>query len=200
MGFMNGGMDDDDDDEDDKHVEPASKSQDKPPPPATLPAPAVPTNHQRPIPLAAPRPGYAAPVAAFNLSQPSSVAARGRTQVAPMKINVPPANLFVQHRTQPPPSPISVPSTPHPLQPPITPILPAFARPPKDPAPREGVTFVHTEAIMRGTSEDVLLPKRGEAGDDFWRRFSMVVKEENQKTPRLRERYCLPLPPPASSY
>jgi len=199
MGLMNGDMDDDDDDEDDKHVEPASKSQNKPPP-APLPTPAVSTNHQRPIPLAAPRPGYAAPVSALNLSQPFSVAARGRPQVAPMKINVPPANLFVQHRTQPPPSPISVPSTPHPLQPPITPILPAFARPPKSPVPREGVKFIHTEAIMRGTSEDVLLPKRGQAGDDFWRRFSMVVKEENQKTPKLRERYRLPLPPPAPPY
>jgi hypothetical protein len=73
----------------------------------------------------------------------------------------------------------SVPSTPHPLQPPMTPITPVFARPSKSPAPSD-VQF--SEAIIRGNSEDNLLPKRGERGDDFWRRFSMVAKEE--KKPR----------------
>lgn len=31
---------------------------------------------------------------------------------------------------------------------------------------------------MRGNSEDNLLPRRGDKGDDFWRRFSMVAKDE----------------------
>lgn len=35
---------------------------------------------------------------------------------------------------------------------------------------------------MRGNSEDNLIPKRGEHGDHFWRRFSMVAKTE--KKPR----------------
>jgi hypothetical protein len=34
---------------------------------------------------------------------------------------------------------------------------------------------------MRGNSEDFLLPKRGEKGDDFWRRFSMVAHVEKSQ-------------------
>ena len=30
---------------------------------------------------------------------------------------------------------------------------------------------------MRGNTEETLLPSRGEKGDDFWRRFSIVAKE-----------------------
>jgi hypothetical protein len=37
---------------------------------------------------------------------------------------------------------------------------------------------------MRGNSEETLLPSRGEKGDDFWRRFSMVAKEDTQKKER----------------
>lgn len=71
----------------------------------------------------------------------------------------------------------TVPSAPHPLQPPMTPITPVFVRPSKSPAPTD-VKF--SETIIRGNSEDNLLPKRGERGDDFWRRFSMVAKEEEK--------------------
>lgn len=77
-------------------------------------------------------------------------------------------------------------STPHPLQPPVTPITPAFIRPaPKSPAPinvsfEEGVATPR-KPIMRGNSEETLLPSRGEKGDDFWRRFSMVAKEDSRK-------------------
>lgn len=139
--------------------------------------PAVTGNPQRSIPLAAPRPGYAAPIAALNLSQPVAVATpAGRTQAPHMKINVPPPNVYANSSR----SPSAVPSTPHLLQPPVSPIVPAFTRPPKSPAPREGVKFATADPIMRGNSEDVLLPKRGEAGDDFWRRFSMVAKEEHK--------------------
>ena len=34
---------------------------------------------------------------------------------------------------------------------------------------------------MRGEKEETLLPKRGENGDQFWRRFSMVAKVENDR-------------------
>ncbi|OBZ68727.1 hypothetical protein A0H81_11071 [Grifola frondosa] len=101
---------------------------------------------QQPIPLAAPKPGYAAPVSALNLARPSPVATpEGRS---PEMSEFPkPLTLVSQ-----------LPSTPHPLQPPMTPIEPVFARPSPSPAPRD--------------------VKRGQRGDDFWRRFSMVAKEE----------------------
>jgi hypothetical protein len=34
---------------------------------------------------------------------------------------------------------------------------------------------------MRGQTEDPLLPHRGEKGDGFWRRFSMVAREDSSK-------------------
>ncbi|KAF9468717.1 hypothetical protein BDZ94DRAFT_1145819, partial [Collybia nuda] len=74
------------------------------------------------------------------------------------------------------------PSEPHPLQPPITPITPIFARPAKTTAIKfSETTRDPSKPIMRGNSEETLLPSRGEKGDDFWRRFSMVAKEENKK-------------------
>ncbi|KAF9241145.1 hypothetical protein BU15DRAFT_87366 [Melanogaster broomeanus] len=65
----------------------------------------------------------------------------------------------------------SVPSQPHPLQPPMTPIQTCIS--PVD------VTF-SSDPIIRSNSEDNLLPKRGERGDHFWRRFSMVAREEKK--------------------
>ena len=72
----------------------------------------------------------------------------------------------------------SVPSTPHPLQLPATPITPVFARPSQSPAPRD-VKFAQ-DTIIRGDADD-LLPKRGQRGDDFWRRFSIVAKQESAR-------------------
>lgn len=95
-------------------------------------------------------------------------------------------------RARPPPvAPIAVPSTPHPLPPTMTPILPVFARP-AQPVQSNEVKW-GPEPILRGNSEEKLIPRRGERGDDFWRRFSMVAREENQKrysqklSPWLRE-------------
>jgi len=123
-------------------------------------------NQDKSIPLAAPRPGYAAPVAALNLNRPSPTATPVGRQFPSM------AQIH---------SPVStVPSTPHPLQPPMTPIAPAFIRPSPSPSPRD-VSFNLDKAILRGDKEETLLPKRGERGDDFWRRFSMVVKEDNKE-------------------
>jgi len=225
MGFMNGDLDSDDDDDD----EPTHKHNDKH---SALAAAIQPQTHSA-IPLASPRPGYAAPIAALNLSRPSPAPApevRQQPQLQapqaqrPIQMQVPQAQRHPQmpqaqrpmqmpqaprqmqiprghpQMSQVPPglrpgpgaplgplrvppsprsypsSPISsVPSTPHPLEEPVTPITPAFLRPTKTP---DSVQFA-TEPIMRSDSEDHLLPRRGDKGDDFWRRFSMVAKEES---------------------
>ncbi|EMD31411.1 hypothetical protein CERSUDRAFT_119792 [Gelatoporia subvermispora B] len=143
---------------------------------------------QQSIPLAAPRPGYAAPVAALNLARPSPVASpEGRQLASPgpeMSQAYPKPLTLVSQQQQnsriPPPQPISIPSTPHPLQPPMTPIAPVFARPSKSESSRD-VKFASGQPILRGEKEETLLPRRGQRGDDFWRRFSMVAKEENTK-------------------
>lgn len=116
------------------------------------------------IPLAAPRPGYAAPVAALNLARPSPAATPDGRMPGDM-------SQISSH---------GVPSTPHPLQAPMTPIAPAFARPSTSPSPRDVKFASQKPLIMRGDKEETLLPKRGEQGDDFWRRFSVIVKEETK--------------------
>lgn len=147
-----------------------------------------------PIPLAAPRPGYPAPVSALNIPSPAATPEMRQVTQPPLlhkppppmpnalRINRPPANIHSPRM----PSPIyetpaprpSVPSAPHPLQPPMTPITPVFARPARSPAPRD-IQFTG-DTIIRGGSEDNLVPKRGERGDDFWRRFSIVARDEKK--------------------
>lgn len=122
----------------------------------------------QPIPLAAPRPGYAAPVAALMRPSPA---------VTP-EARSPEMSEFPQG---------GMPSTPHPLQPPMTPIAPVFARPTT--ATSRDVKFASTP-IMRGDSEDTVLPRRGNTGDDFWRRFSMVVKEDMATPASQKQRYA----------
>ncbi|KAG5353925.1 hypothetical protein E4T56_gene13232 [Termitomyces sp. T112] len=166
LGLMN--MADDDDDED------------QPPPPPSKHAALAAAVAKRPSPaIVAPQPGYAAPIATLNLARPEPVAPKPIN----FKINSPP-NPFADPQSVPTSSsPPIVANEPHPLQPPITPITPVFAR------PKPNVSFSETavprppKPIVRGNSEDTLLPSRGEKGDDFWRRFSMVVKEENRKSP-----------------
>lgn len=169
--MLNGSMDDDDDPFDDSH---------RPSPPK-----------QQPIPLAAPKPGYAAPVAALNSLTPPSPAASpvGRQQSPqqhprPLMLVTNLQNGPVSPRT---PSPGFTPSTPHPLPPTMTPITPAFVRPTKNGEERD-VKFVPAAPILRGDKEETLLPKRGERGDDFWRRFSMVVKQEGMLPQSQKER------------
>ena len=220
MGFMNGDMDSDDDDDD----KPTHKHNDK----HSALAAATHPQTQSAIPLASPRPGYAAPIAALNLSrpppevrqqppplqapQPQRQMQMSQLQQRPMQMpqtprqmqmpqghhqmsQVPPGlrpgpGVSLSPLRGPPsarpypssPAPSSVPSTPHPLEEPITPITPAFLRPTKA---LDNVKFV-AEPIMRSDSEDHLLPRRGDKGDDFWRRFSMVAKEG---TNGERERY-----------
>ncbi|KAF8625959.1 hypothetical protein AX17_006684 [Amanita inopinata Kibby_2008] len=145
-------------------------------------------NHQ-PMNIAAPRPGYAAPIAALNLSRPESAASpQGRRPSADAQ--QPMADPFA-HRTlenpfEPPSSgrlraqysssaSPSLPPTPHPLQPPMTPIVPVFARPAKQTA----ITFDEKPRVCR--TEDTVLPSREQRGDDFWKRFSIVAKEPTSR-------------------
>lgn len=155
-------------------------------------ATAQPVPRQMPVPIVAPKPGYVAPIAALNMSQLSpSDTARSPPGLnsAPMHLGqhetarMPPA---VARQRPPPVAPISVPSTPHPLPPTMTPILPVFARP-SMPADPHDVKW-GPEPIMRGNSEEKLLPRRGEKGDDFWRRFSMVAREESRKPSSQKQR------------
>ena len=135
-------------------------------------------------PIAAPRPGYAAPIAALNGQAgagpgPHVVNARG-PPVAPQAR--PP---FAAAPASGSPAP-----APHPLQPPITPISPAFIRSSSAASSvsdtirsSPGVKFSTEKPrpILRGNTEETLLPSRGEKGDDFWRRFSIVAKEPETK-------------------
>ncbi|KAK7690318.1 hypothetical protein QCA50_006975 [Cerrena zonata] len=177
MGFMNGDMDDEDP-FDDSHK--ATKQQTYPDEKQQL------KQHyqqqQQPIPLAAPKPGYAAPVAALTLPSPAaSPDGRQTSSHSPVKPLTLVTNMNGANPRVPPPAAINVPSTPHPLQPPMTPIMPIFARPAE--ANQRDVKFASGTPILRGDKEDTLLPRRqsqwGEKGDNFWRRFSMVVKVED---------------------
>ncbi|KAF8574875.1 hypothetical protein K439DRAFT_1665296 [Ramaria rubella] len=118
---------------------------------------------------------------------PSTLQAGVRPFAAPAPR--PPQAAFIQPRTdmsqfspasphfagQTPGNPNSSTRTPQPLPPPQTPIMPVFARPRKE---ANAVKFEKSE-ILRGNSEETLLPRgAGGKGDDFWRRFSMVAKEE----------------------
>jgi len=200
MGLLN--MNDDDDDDDDgAHRMPQLQ------PPASTPtlaskhmalaaATSAANSPRSPPPqyIAAPRPGYAAPIAALNLARPEPAAFPTDRKQSPPAFSVganpfepkdPFDNVLPSPRTSyhPMPSPSPTRTEPHPLRPPMTPITPVFARP-----SQPGITFSNTavprprKPIMRGDTEGTLLPSRGEKGDDFWRRFSMVVKvEKGQK-------------------
>jgi len=168
--------------------------------PLVVPAKTLSPPHA-PKPIAAPKPGYAATVAALNVpaspSPPHSQRPNpqmNRRLPAALQVSVPKPShpTLISPGSNPfsDPSPSLVSSTPHPLQPPITPIMPVFARPTKSPA---NISFATTSPsprpIIRGNSEETLLPARGEKGDDFWRRFSMVAKlpETTKDSPWLKK-------------
>ncbi|KAI6147160.1 hypothetical protein BKA82DRAFT_247637 [Pisolithus tinctorius] len=176
LGFLNGSIDDDEDD--------TSPTQRHRPPMTAATAPRQPAS----LPLAAPRPGYPAPVSALKMPPSTSPESSRLPQMSqvPQVLSATRRQPDMGAPRMPPPiyqtpafpRPV-VPSTPHPLQPPMTPITPVFARPSKSPAPQTDVKFA-SDVIIRGNSEDNLLPKRGERGDHFWRRFSVVAKEEKR--------------------
>lgn len=181
---MNGDMDDEDP-FDDSH-KPAPKQQTYPDEKQQLRQHYAQQQQQQSIPLAAPKPGYAAQVAALQMPSPAA-SPDGRSPVKPLTLVT---NMNGANPRVPPPAAINVPSTPHPLQPPMTPIMPIFARP-ADTTGQRDVKFASGTPILRGDKEDTLLPRRrsqwGEKGDNFWRRFSMVVKVED--TNQHKERY-----------
>jgi hypothetical protein len=141
-----------------------------------------------PVPLAAPKPGYVAPIAALNMAKLSDNARSppGIDSSQYQTAHVPPAVTRERLAV----APISVPNTPHPLPPTMSPILPVFARPSKPSEPND--VKWGPEPIMRGNSEEKLLPRRGENGDDFWRRFSMVAREESRKPYSQKQRWGYP--------
>lgn len=177
MGIMCGDVDDDDEDPfDDRHRSVVLEPQ----------------QQQKPIPLAAPKPGYAAPVSALRITTPMSPSPAASPVGRQPSPSHPRPLMLVDNLNSPisprMPSPgAGMPSTtPHPLPPTITPIQPVFARPSKNAEERD-VKFA-AQPILRGEKEETLLPRRGERGDDFWRRFSMVVKQESAMPASQKER------------
>lgn len=152
------------------------------------------SEERAPLTIVAPKPGYAAPIAALSIThpqpsaspigrQPSQMSEYGFSSMGNPQMSVSPHAAFIA----PPPTP----RTPLPLQPPLTPITPAFARPPKEASDRDVKFAMQSGAIIRGNSEDVPLRKRGEKGDEFWKRFSMVAKEEGKKRYEQRSAFSI---------
>lgn len=192
MGFMNGSLDDSDEDEPymkqpvkgnpvaDKNkalFDAATGSQDIPKPapavhsPLRVQQPPMPSQqreiaHPQPRPAPGQRPP--APVLRVELPQPA------------MPIPRAPIPAFIQ----PPPSPAAGSMIPHPLNAPSTPIAPVFARPSFQ--EKRDVKFKE-DAILRGNSEETLLARGTQKGEDFWRRFSMVAKEAPKQEKRCAD-------------
>ncbi|KAJ3838025.1 hypothetical protein F5878DRAFT_189626 [Lentinula raphanica] len=188
-GFMNGSMDDDDDELEEKYNPFTSSKEKEASKQAMLAAAIGPRKTPTPPPqyIASPRPGYAANVEALSRPEPAASIPATRQSPNGLSINTsnnPFATPMDRHAFPNGPSipqPIVVPNTPHPLQPPMTPITPVFAR------PRQQDVHFDEKPIMRGAGEGTSIPTRGEKGDDFWRRFSMVVKEENSKPAQQKQ-------------
>jgi len=180
LGFLTGDIDDDDDEE--EYSKPGSNH----PPgltPQGRPGPAVVSANLN-YALSKPEP------ARVHQSQgvmpqptrpgPGPIQVRTLNQVKPTTRAPPPAVLNLpQLRAPPTPGPM----TPHPLQPPKTPIAPAFARP-RLKTEASDVKFA-SDAILRGNKEETLLPRNTPKGAEFWRRFSVVVKEEQRHPGRF---------------
>jgi hypothetical protein len=152
------------------------------PPPAAAAPPAAAGNPYRP--------GYAQPQ--LNRLQQPPMAHPVPRQVqrpaaAALRVDVPSPAMPIPRAPIPAfmvsPSPSPSPSlNPHPLNAPSTPITPVFARPSfTEPEPK--VEFAK-DAIMRGNSEETLLPRNTAKGEDFWRRFSYFAKEDPKATKR----------------
>lgn len=193
-GFMNGSSDDDDDDDEtDTKYNPFTSEKEKDASKHAVLAAATGRRTPSPPPqyIASVRPAYVAQVEPLSRPQPAAAPAiRG----PPVGLSINTANNpfstpmdRIMYRNGPQaPQPAAVPSAPHPLQAPMTPITPIFARP-----KNHDISF-NEKPIIRGAGENTFIPSRGERGDDFWRRFSMVVKEENNKPSQQKQRfvYC----------
>jgi len=179
MGFLTGDIDDDEDDED-LFSKPSSH------PPGLTP-------HGRPGPAVV----NTNTVSSFAPKKPDPIRAMGRepARAAPAPIQVHfPANAAQPSARAPPPSILNLPQartppsphapmSPHPLQPPKTPIMPAFARP-RLRTDAHDVKF-SPDVILRGNKEETLLSRNTPKGAEFWRRFSVVVKEDQRHPGRF---------------
>lgn len=176
MGFLTGDIDDDDDEDEDLYP----KTSHHPPglTPMGRPGPAVvsPSYDVPPV-----KPGAAKiPTALRSMVQtkpPAPIQVSFANQTQPRtKMRAPPPAVLHLPQVKAPPTP--GPMSPHPLQPPKTPIMPAFARP-RNNTDTTDVKFA-SDAILRGNKEETLLPRNTPKGAEFWRRFSVVVKEDEK--------------------
>lgn len=109
-----------------------------------------------------------------------------RPAAAALRVDVPNPAMPIPRAPIPAfmPSPSPSPSlNPHPLNAPSTPITPVFARPSFQQDSEPKVQFADG-VIMRGVSEETLLPRNTQKGEDFWRRFSYYAKEDPKKSKR----------------
>lgn len=178
MGFLTGDIDDEDEDE-----ELFSKPASHPPglTPHGRPGPAVVNTNaisnfvpRKPDPIRAPGRELAR-----NAPAPIQVSFPNPAQAS---MRAPPPGILNLPQARTPPSP-HAPMTPHPLQPPKTPIMPAFARP-RLRTETSDVKF-SPDVILRGNKEETLLSRNTPKGAEFWRRFSVVVKEDERHPGRF---------------
>ncbi len=131
------------------------------------------------------------PLQQREIAQPQPRPAPGRRPAAPvLRVELPTPAMPIPRAPipafiQPPASPAASSMIPHPLNAPSTPIAPVFARPSFQ--EKRDVKF-KDDAILRGNSEETLLARGTQKGEDFWRRFSMVAKEAPKQ-----ERRCAAL-------
>jgi hypothetical protein len=114
-----------------------------------------------------------------------------RPAAAALRVDVPQPAMPIPRAPipnfMPSPSPSPSPSfIPHPLNAPSTPITPVFARPSfQGTTADKKVEFaVKDGAILRGNSEETLLPRNTPKGEEFWRRFSFIAKEDPKRKKR----------------
>jgi len=182
MGFLTGEIDDDDEDED---LYPKTSNH----PPGLIP-------RGRPGPAVI-SPSYDVPPAKPNAAKiPNTLKSMVQPKPAATPIQVSFSNQAQPRMKAPPPAVLNLPQgkaptpgpmSPHPLQPPKTPIMPAFARP-KNNADASDVKFTD-DAILRGNKEETLLARNTPKGAEFWRRFSVVVKEDQKHPGKLFKRW-----------
>ena len=123
-----------------------------------------------------------------EIAQPQPRPAPGQRSAPVLRVELPPPAMPIPRAPipafiQPPPSPSAGSMNPHPLNAPSTPIAPAFARPSFQ--GQRDVKFKE-DAILRGNSEETLLARGTQKGEEFWRRFSIVAKE----APKQDKRYA----------
>jgi hypothetical protein len=146
------------------------------------PAPAAHAPSRSPLPSSQP-PMYSQQ---HEIAQPQPRPAPGQHPIAAaLRVDVPSPAMPIPRAPIPafmqaPPSPSGT-LNPHPLNAPSTPITPVFARPSFQ--EKRDVKF-NDDAILRGDSEETLLARGTQKGEDFWRRFSIVAKEAPKQDKR----------------